>query len=76
MITRQNADRVRDLVSPAKLYKVNQGMSMKIIPTWRLDWPPPFEEATEKYSSQVPSLTIIDSVEGEVLIRPNGRAVG
>jgi hypothetical protein len=51
LITRQNADRVRDLVSPAKRYKVNQGMSMKIVATWRLDWPPPFEEATEKYSS-------------------------
>jgi len=53
LITTQNADKIRDLVSPGTLYKVNQGMSMKIVPTARLDWPPPFKEATEKYSSQV-----------------------
>src|SRR6516225_4219854 len=53
LITYQNADKIRDLVSPGTLYKVNQGMSMKIVPTSRLDWPPPFKEATEKYSSQV-----------------------
>ncbi len=26
---------------------------MKIVPTERIDWPPPYKEATEKYSSQV-----------------------
>ena len=28
-------------------------MSMKIVPTERVDWPPPYKDATEKYSSQV-----------------------
>jgi hypothetical protein len=28
-------------------------MSMKIAPTQRVDWPPPYKDATEKYSGQV-----------------------
>ena len=32
---------------------VKQGMTMKIVPTDRLDWPPPYKAATEKYSPQV-----------------------
>lgn len=53
VITIGNASKVRDLVSPGVYYKVANGMSLKIIPTSRLDWPPPYKEATEKYSSQV-----------------------
>src|SRR5271169_4941849 len=52
-INMQNAAKVKDLVSPGVLYKVEHGMSMKIIPTSRIDWPPPYKDATEKYSSQV-----------------------
>jgi len=44
---------VKDLVSPGVMYKIQNGMSMKIVPTGRLDWPPPYKEATEKYSGQV-----------------------
>jgi Protein of unknown function (DUF1329) len=29
------------------------GMHMNIVPTQRVDWPPPYKDATEKYSSQV-----------------------
>ena len=53
IITYENKAKIKDLVSPGTYYKVDQGMSMKIVPTSRLDWPPPFKEATEKYSSQV-----------------------
>ncbi len=53
MITMQNAAKVKDLVSPGVYWKVTHGMSMKIIPTQRIDWPPPYKEATEKYSAQV-----------------------
>jgi hypothetical protein len=53
LINAANADKVRDLVSPGVFYKVTQGMTMKIVPTDRLDWPPPYKDATEKYSSQV-----------------------
>ena len=52
-ITSDNAEKVKDLVSPGVYYKVEHGMSMKIIPTERVDWPPPYKEMTEKYSAQV-----------------------
>src|SRR5215831_8453810 len=53
VITAENAEKVRDLVSPGVYYKVDHGMSMKIIPTERIEWPPPYKGATEKYSGQV-----------------------
>jgi len=52
-ITRDNASRVAGLVSPGNLMLVEQGMTMKIIPTGQLDWPPPYKVATEQYSPQV-----------------------
>ncbi|HLI80889.1 MAG TPA: DUF1329 domain-containing protein, partial [Candidatus Binataceae bacterium] len=52
-ITSDNATKVKDLVSPGVYYKIQHGMSMKIIPTERVDWPPPYKEMTEKYSAQV-----------------------
>jgi hypothetical protein len=48
-----NAVKVKDLVSPGTYYKVQHGMTMHIIPTQRVDWPPPYKDATEKYSAQV-----------------------
>jgi hypothetical protein len=48
-----SAAKVKDLVSPGVFYKVQQGMQMKITPTERIDWPPPYKDATEKYASQV-----------------------
>jgi hypothetical protein len=53
VITISNATKVRDLVSPGVYYKVVHGMGLKIVPTSQLDWPPPYKEATEKYSQQV-----------------------
>ena len=52
-ITPENATKVKDLVGPGVYYKVERGMTMKIVPTQRVDWPPPYKDATEKYSSQV-----------------------
>jgi hypothetical protein len=52
-ITTDQADKVADLVSPGNFVLVKQGMTMKIVPTGRLDWPPPYKAATEKYSAQV-----------------------
>jgi len=52
-ITPENADKVKDLVSPGVLHKVRYGMTMRITASERLDWPPPYKEATEKYSGQV-----------------------
>ena len=53
VITNENASTVADLVSPGNFVLVEQGMRMTIVPTGRLDWPPPYKAATEKYSSQV-----------------------
>jgi hypothetical protein len=53
LITPENASKVKDLVSPGVYYKVLAGMSMKIVPSGQIDWPPPYKEATEKYSAQV-----------------------
>jgi hypothetical protein len=52
-ITKDQADKVADLVSPGNLILVKQGMTMTIVPAGRLEWPPPYKAATEKYSSQV-----------------------
>jgi hypothetical protein len=52
-ITKDQADKVADLLSPGNLMLVKQGMTMKIVPTDRLEWPPSYKAATEKYSSQV-----------------------
>ncbi|HEY6421401.1 MAG TPA: DUF1329 domain-containing protein [Candidatus Binataceae bacterium] len=76
-ITAEKANQVRDLVSPGVFYKVQRGMSMKIIPTQRIDWPPPYKDATEKYSEQVTlspdHRTVIGYVAGQPfpLIDPN-----
>jgi hypothetical protein len=53
LITPDNAAMVADLVSPGNFYLVKQGMRMKIVPTQRLEWPPPYKSATEKYAAQV-----------------------
>jgi hypothetical protein len=52
-INQDNATKVKDFLSPGVYYKVVNGMSMKIVPTERVDWPPPYKDATEKYSGQV-----------------------
>ena len=41
VITPQNAAQVKDLVSPGVYYMVTHGMQMDIVPTERIDWPPP-----------------------------------
>ncbi len=53
VITPDNAYKVKNLVSPGVFYKVQRGMTMDIVPTQRVDWPPPYKDATEKYSAQV-----------------------
>src|SRR3984957_13822039 len=53
LITPVNAATIKELVSPGVYYKVINGMSMKIAATERIEWPPPYLNATEKYSGQV-----------------------
>jgi Protein of unknown function (DUF1329) len=81
-ITPENATAVKDLVAPGVYYKVERGMSIKVVPTERIDWPPPYKDATEKYSSQVRLTTDHRSLLGYVagqpfpLIDTNDRDVG
>ncbi len=53
LISANQAYKVKDLVSPGVYYKVVRGMTMKIAPSERVDWPPPYRDATEKYADQV-----------------------
>src|SRR5712675_543237 len=69
-ITPENAPKVKDLVAPGVYYKVERGMTMKIVPTARVDWPPPYQDATEKYSSQVRLSRDKRSVVGYVAGQP------
>jgi hypothetical protein len=40
-------------VSPGAFEAVSKGMEMNIVAPSRVDWPPPYQDATEKYSGQV-----------------------
>src|SRR5258708_7831506 len=76
VITKDNAAKVIDLVSPGNYMLVQQGMEMKIVPSDKLEWPPPFKSATEKYSPQVqlnPDGTLKGYVSGQPfpLLDPN-----
>ena len=52
-ITAKNAEQVRALVSPGIFIAVSRGMQMNIVAPSRVMWPPPYQDATEKYSGQV-----------------------
>src|SRR5882672_4530704 len=76
VITKENASKVADLVGPGNYVLVQQGMQMKIVPTDKLEWPPPFKSATEKYSPQVqlaPDGTLLHYTAGQPfpLLDPN-----
>jgi hypothetical protein len=53
MITWQNAAKIKNLVSPGQYLRVMNGMSIIIHKHETIEWPPPYRDATEKYSSQV-----------------------
>jgi len=69
LITSDNAAVVSSLVSPGNFFLVKQGMQMHVVSTDRIAWPPPYKEATEKYSSQV-SLTPGGSLNNYVAGQP------
>jgi len=76
IVTKDNATQVQDLLSPGNYILVQRGMQMNIVPTSKLDWPPPFTAATEKYSPQVvlnPDGTLKNYVAGQPfpLLDPN-----
>jgi len=53
VITSGTAAKAKGLLSPGVYWMVEHGMRIKVAPPSRLDWPPPYKEATEKYSGQV-----------------------
>jgi Protein of unknown function (DUF1329) len=53
VINRASAAKVANLLSPGNLMLVQQGMQLDIVPSEKLEWPPPYTAATEKYHSQV-----------------------
>ena len=53
VITKDNADKVKDLVSPGVEWCVKHGMKMKIVPYKKVAWNTAYREATEKYAGQV-----------------------
>ena len=69
VITTDNAYKVAELLSPGNYQLVRGGMQLRIVPTDRLEWPPPFRSATEKYSSQV-QLTPDGALTGYVAGQP------
>jgi hypothetical protein len=70
IITPTNVPQVKDLVSPGVYYAVAHGMRMHIIAPGRIDWPPPYREATEKYSQQVRLTNDHHSIAGYVAGQP------
>src|SRR5512135_1452045 len=52
VITKDNVDKVKDLVSPGVEWCVKHGMKMKIVPYKKVEWNKAFREATEKYGGQ------------------------
>ncbi|MHB8380858.1 MAG: DUF1329 domain-containing protein [Candidatus Binataceae bacterium] len=76
-ISQANAAEVQTLLSPGTYQAVTKGMEMHIVAPERIDWPPPYRVATEKYSPQVrlseDRRTIIGYVAGQPfpLLDPN-----
>jgi hypothetical protein len=52
-ITPANVALIKNLVSPGVYIAASKGMEINVIAPQRIDWPPPYQEATEKYSAQV-----------------------
>jgi uncharacterized protein DUF1329 len=69
-ITVANADKVKDLVSPAMYWLVKHGWPMQIADTQKITLRRAFTEATEKYSSQVKLSADGLKLEGWVAGRP------
>ena len=53
LITKDNAAKVMDLLSPGNYILVQRGMQIHVIASDKLEWPPPYKTASEKYSSQI-----------------------
>jgi hypothetical protein len=52
-IDRSNAVRFESNIPRALIFAIDHGLTVNIVPTQRIDWPPAYQQATEKYSAQV-----------------------
>jgi hypothetical protein len=69
VITKANAAKVKNLLSPGNYTLVEHGMQIDVVPTEKLEWPPPYKVATEKYHAQV-RLTAKGSIENYMAGQP------
>ncbi len=53
VITKDNLKNASDLVGPGLTWCLEHGLTMKIVPTKRVEWPRAYRAATEEHSSQV-----------------------
>ena len=65
VITTTNAPVAQAYLTPGSYVLVTRGIPVRIVSSSRLDWPPPYRVATERYSSQV-SLSADGSLNGYV----------
>jgi hypothetical protein len=52
-ITKDNLTQAEAFLTPATRWMVEQGMTIQVIETKRVEWPKAYKEATEKYAAQV-----------------------
>src|SRR5258708_9142162 len=65
VIDGDNVDKFAEALNPAMLYARSRGLRIKVAPSDRVEWPAPYQQATEKYSGQV-SLDENDSLKNYV----------
>jgi hypothetical protein len=66
VINKTNASKATDLISPGVMWILQRGMEMQIVPYKRIELPPEYKEATEKYSGQVKLTADGRDIEGWV----------
>jgi len=53
VISKKNADKVKDLVGPGIMWCIEHGMTMNIVAPKKVEWPSAYRQATEQNSGQV-----------------------
>jgi len=70
VINKENADTVKDLVSPGVMWCLQRGMTIKVAPYKKIEWDKAYKEATEKYAGQVKLSADGRQLEGHVAGMP------
>ncbi len=68
VITDQNVDKLKGLISPGMEWCIKHGWPIKMVENKRIEWPKAYKDATEKYASQVKlapdGLSVLNYVAG------------